>query len=115
MQILTNSGGKSQFKGKKVQEIEKQIKLLSAEEISDRIPILDELINKWKYINKFKKHMVDKYIKNSEKVKETFDKIIKFSDVDNYSELPIIFRKNEEQFSNIDKFISQLEKEIKEK
>ena len=113
--LLFGSDTKNLIKGANSKEIEKQIKLLSAEEISDRIPILDELINKWKYINKFKKHMVDKYIKNSEKVKETFDKIIKFSDVDNYSELPIIFRKNEEQFSNIDKFISQLEKEIKEK
>ena len=113
--LLFGSDTKNLIKGANSKEIEKQIKLLSAEEISDRIPILDELINKWKYINKFKKHMVDKYIKNSEKVKETFDKIIKFSDVDDYSELPIIFRKNEEQFSNIDKFISQLEKEIKEK
>ena len=113
--LLFGSDSKNLIKGKNSKEIERQLKLLSAEEISDRIPILEELINKWKYINKFKKHMIEKYIINSQKIKEAFDRILKYYDSDNYSELPIIFEKNNEQFSNIDKFLAQLGNNITEK
>ena len=113
--LLFGSDSKNLIKGKNSKEIERQLKLLSAEEISDRIPILEELINKWKYINKFKKHMIEKYIINSQKIKEAFDRILQYYDSDNYSELPIIFEKNYEQFSNIDKFLAQLGNNITEK
>ena len=111
MQILTNSGGKSQFKGKNVQEIEKQIKLLKDEEISDRTPIIEEMIHKWKYINKFKKHMIEKYTKNSEMINEAFDRMIKFLGLDDINELPIVYKKIEEQMSNIGIYLSRMENE----
>ena len=113
--LLFGSDSKNLIKGANSKEIERQLKLLSADEISDRIPILEELINKWKYANKFKRHMIDKYIINSEKIKEAFDRILKYYDADNYNELPIIFEKNNEQFNNIDKFLSQLENNVNEK
>ena len=59
--------------------------------------------------------MIEKYIINSEKIKEAFDRILKYYDADNYNELPIIFEKNNEQFNNIDKFLSQLENNVNEK
>ena len=113
--LLFGSDSKNLIKGANSKEIERQLKLLSADEISDRIPILEELINKWKYANKFKRHMIDKYIINSEKIKEAFDRILKYYDADNYNELPIIFEKNNEQFNNIDKFLAQLENNVNEK
>ena len=113
--LLFGSDSKNLIKGANSKEIERQLKLLSADEISDRIPILEELINKWKYTNKFKRHMIEKYIINSEKIKEAFDRILKHYDADNYNELPIIFEKNNEQFNNIDKFLSQLENNVNEK
>ena len=113
--LLFGSDSKNLIKGANSKEIERQLKLLSADEISDRIPILEELINKWKYTNKFKRHMIEKYIINSEKIKEAFDRILKYYDADNYNELPIIFEKNNEQFNNIDKFLAQLENNVNEK
>ena len=95
-------------KNKNEKEIEEQIKKLHNEEISDRIPILDVTLDKWKNINKIKKNMLDKYIKNSEVLKEAFDIIMKFLGVNEYDELPIIFEKNEEQNSNIEMYITQL-------
>ena len=95
-------------KNKNEKEIEEQIKKLHNEEISDRIPILDVTLDKWKNINKIKKNMLDKYIKNSEVLKEAFDIFMKFLGVNEYDELPIIFEKNEEQNSNIEMYITQL-------
>ena len=41
------------------------LKLEDEEEFHDRTPILDSLINKWKYVTKYKKNMLNKYIKHS--------------------------------------------------
>ena len=92
-------------------EIEDRIKTLKAQEISDRIPILDEVINKWKEINKVKKVMLEKYNKNAETIRDAFDIIMKFLGLYNYDELPIIFQKNEEQISSIEMYISELTNE----
>ena len=105
--MATNAMNNSK-KNKNEKEIEEQIKKLHNEEISDRIPILDVTLDKWKNINKIKKNMLDKYIKNSEVLKEAFDIIMKFLGVNEYDELPIIFEKNEEQNSNIEMYITQL-------
>ena len=93
-------------KNKNEKEIEEQNKKLHNEEISDRIPILDVTLDKWKNINKIKKNMLDKYIKNAEVLKEAFDIIMKFLGVHEYDELPIIFEKNEEQNYNIEMYIT---------
>ena len=57
-----------------MQEIEKQIKLLKDEEISDRTPIIEEMIHKWKYINKFKKKNFDEAIKLYQQAIELYPK-----------------------------------------
>ena len=88
--------------------IEEQIKKLKSEEISDRIPILDLIIEKWKNINKTKKNMLIKYNKNSVVVKKSFDIIMKFLGVEDYEELPIIFKKTEEQNASVQMYICQL-------
>lgn len=56
---------------------DEQAKLLAEEDISDRTPILDVLIEKWKFYNKFKKLMLDKYTKNAVAVKDAFERMIK--------------------------------------
>jgi hypothetical protein len=50
---------------------------LEEEDISDRTPILDVLIDKWKFYNKYKKTMLEKYTKNTNLIKEAFDKMMK--------------------------------------
>ena len=114
MAVMTSSGSKGGFKGKNDQELEKQIKALKDEEISDRTPIIEEVVEKWKYINKFKKHMIEKYAQNSNIIHEAFERMMKFLGLENMEELPIVFKKNEEQMSNIKIYISQLENENNE-
>ena len=50
---------KNKSKNKEDDSIEEQIKKLKSEEICDRIPILDLIIEKWKNINKTKKKYVN--------------------------------------------------------
>lgn len=90
------------------QYLQEQFKQLENEEISDRTPILDVLINNWKYVNKYKKNMVEKYISNAQTIREAFARIMTFLGVDEYDELPIIFQKIEEQMSSIEILISDL-------
>ena len=106
--MMATNAMKNSKKNKNEKEIEEQIKKLHNEEISDRIPILDVTLDKWKNINKIKKNMLDKYIKNAEVLKEAFDIIMKFLGVNEYDELPIIFEKNEQHNSNIEMYITQL-------
>ena len=109
-------------KSKHLREIAENIKnknndntaynILIRGEISDRTPILDILINKCKYTYKFQKHMVEKYIKNSKDIKEVFDKIKKFLNLENYNEIPIVYKKLDNQMQNINFYINFLSKEI---
>ena len=109
-------------KSKHLREIAENIKnknndntaynILIRDEISDRTPILDILINKCKYTYKFQKHMVEKYIKNSKDIKEVFDKIKKFLNLENYNEIPIVYKKLDNQMQNINFYINFLSKEI---
>jgi hypothetical protein len=55
---------------------EKQ-KLLIEENLSDRTPILDILIEKWKVYNKYKKQMMEKYSRNTVSIKEAFENMRK--------------------------------------
>ena len=106
---------KQKNKSKEDDSIEEQIKKLKSEEICDRIPILDLIIEKWKNINKTKKQMLKKYNKNSEILKKnseilkkSLELIKKFLGVEDYSELPIIYKKTEEQFSSVQMYICNL-------
>ena len=103
MFILSNDSTNALFKGVKDKELEKQLKLISNEEISDRTPIIEELIKKWKYTNKCEKYMINKYLNNSIMIiKDIFQRIMCYNEVRSYDDLILIFQKNEEQMNNVD-------------
>ena len=106
--IMAKQVMKQKNKSKEDDSIEEQIKKLKSEEICDRIPILDLIIEKWKNINKTKKQMLKKYNKNSEILKKSLELIKKFLGVEDYSEIPIIYKKTEEQFSSVQMYICNL-------
>jgi len=106
--IMARQVMKKKEKTKEDDSIEEQIKKLKSEEICDRIPILDLIIEKWKNINKNKKNMLLKYNQNSLVLKKSFDIIMKFLGVEDYEELPIIYKKTEEQMASIQTYICEL-------
>jgi len=106
--IMAKQVMKQKNKSKEDDSIEEQIKKLKSEEICDRIPILDLIIEKWKNVNKTKKQMLKKYNKNSETLKKSLELIKKFLGVEDYSELPVIYKKTEEQFSSVQMYICNL-------
>lgn len=108
------TGSKAQFKGSSDKDIEKQIKMLAAEEISDRTPILDICIDKWKEINKLKKTTIDRHAENCIEIEKAFEKITKFLDLDSFKELPAVFKKTEEQMANIGFYEEKLDLQIDE-
>ena len=114
--IMAKQVMKKKNKSKEDDSIEEQIKKLKSEEICDRIPILDLIIEKWKNINKNKKNMLIKYNKNSLVLKKSFDIIMKFLGVEDLEELPIIYKKTQEQMASIQTYICELlnEKHFKE-
>jgi hypothetical protein len=95
-------------------DIEKQIKLLAEEEISDRTPILDIAIEKWTEINKSKKITLETHYENCVKIEEAFKKLTNFLGLDNFSELPTVFKKTEQQISNINFYNEKLDLQIDE-
>ena len=109
-QVMKQKGNNKNknIQNKEDDSIEEQIKKLKSEEICDRIPILDLIIEKWKNVNKTKKQMLLKYNKNSTILKKSLDLIMKFLGVEDYSELPVIYKKTEEQFSNVQIYICNL-------
>lgn len=56
---------------------DEKAKQLYEENLSDRTPILDVLIEKWKVYNKFKKQMLEKYTRNTISIKEAFENMRK--------------------------------------
>lgn len=102
---------KSTFKGSNAIELENQIKLMANEEISDRTPILEQIVNKWKSINKVKKYMIEKYENNSIAIKQAFQGMMEYLQINQYEDLPIIFKKAMNQMANINIYSNQLENE----
>ncbi len=94
-----------------VKKEDNEAALMADEDISDRAPILEALIEKWKYYIKTKKIMLDKYIRNSSSIRESFDKMIQYLGTDSYESLPFILEKMEAQMSTIEMFISKLNNE----
>lgn len=90
---------------------EDEMKKMESEDISDRTPILDILIEKWKYFNKQKKFMIDKYSRNASALKEAFDKMMNYLGVESLDDIPDLLEKVEDQMSNINMFISSLNNE----
>ena len=109
---LLGSGSPSHFKGMNDKDIERQIKLLAEEEISDRTPILDLAIDKWTEINKSKKLTIERHFENCVKIEDAFKKLTNYLGLDDFSQLPTVFRKTEQQISNINFYNEKLDLEI---
>jgi len=111
---LLGSGSPTHFKGMNDKDVEKQIKMLAEEEISDRTPILDLEIEKWTEINKSKKNTIDTHFENCVKIEEAFKKLTNILGLDDFSELPTVFQKTEQQISNINFYNEKLDLQIDE-
>ena len=109
---LLGSGSPAHFKGMNDKDIEKQIKMLAEEEISDRTPILDIAIEKWTEINKSKKITLERHYENCVKIEEAFKTLTNFLGLDDFTELPTVFRKTEQQISNINFYNEKLDLQI---
>ena len=84
------------------------------DEIQDRMPILDSLLNKWNYIIKYKKQMINKYINYGNQIRNTFDKLILLLGLERYDELPQIYEKDEIQMAKIDELLSKTTNDVEE-
>ena len=73
------------------------IMITDRDEIQDRIPILDGLLGKWNHTIKYKKQMINKYIANSAKIKDTLDKLLLVLGLENYEDLPQVYEMEEAQ------------------
>lgn len=82
------------------------------EEISDRTPVLDILIEKYKYFNKLMKLMIDKYTKNRVGLSDALERIMKFLGIEKYDNIPVILKKYEDQTSSIEMLLSKLSIEL---
>ena len=98
-------------KGKKSSKQESQE---DQDEIQDRMPILDVLLDKWIFIIKYKKQMINKYINYSSQIRNAFDKLIFFLGLEKYDELPLIYEKDEEQIAKIDELLSRTTNDVEE-
>lgn len=103
---LSNKGMPSNSRNK---DIELEIKRLQDEEIMDRIPMLDLCIEKWRVINSIKKSSIQIFQQNSTKIREAFNKLTKYIGIDSFTELPLVFKKTEQQMSNINIYKEKLE------
>ena len=88
------------------------IKIDDTDEIHDRMPILDTLINKWKYITRFKKNMLNRYTKHAKDVKISLDKLLKFLGLDELAILPDVIAKELKQLNEINIYLSDLTTEV---
>ena len=109
---LLGSGSPTHFKGTSDKDIEKQLKMLAEEEVSDRTPILDLEIEKWTEINKTKKITLQRHYENCIKIEEAFKKLTNFLGLDDFSQLPEVFKKTEQQSSNINFYIEKLDLQL---
>ena len=104
--------GKKFSKSNNNPEIIKELKRIEDDKISDRIPILDECLQKWREVNKEKKDSITKYTKNCTKIREAFENLAIHLDLDSISYLPEVFQKTEERESNINFQLEKLENEL---
>ena len=103
---LSNKGMSSSTRDK---DMEMELKKLADEEIMDRIPMLDICIEKWRVINNIKKTSIQIFQQNSTKIRDAFNKLTKYIGLDSFKELPIVYRKTEQQMSNINMYKEKLE------
>ena len=102
---------KSSLKSSRDKDIELEIKKMADEQIMDRIPILEMSIEKWKEINSIKKNSIQIYQQNSSKIRDALNKLTKCIGLDSFTQLPLVFKKTEQQMSNINIYKEKLEVE----
>ena len=108
---LKKKGNMKEKDKMKNKELLKELKKIEDEEINDRTPILDELLEKWRTVNKQKKNNVDNYINNCTKIRDALENLAIYLDLTSISYLPEIFQKTEQKLSNINFQVERLENE----
>ena len=103
---LSNKGMSTSSRDK---DMEAELKKLADEEIMDRTPMLDVCIEKWRAINNIKKTSIQIFQQNSSKIREAFEKLTSYIGLDSFEELPIVYKKTEQQMSNINMYKEKLE------
>ncbi len=103
---LSNKGMSTSSRDK---DMEAELKKLADEEIMDRTPMLDVCIEKWRAINNIKKTSIQIFQQNSSKIREAFEKLTAYIGLDSFEELPIVYKKTEQQMSNINMYKEKLE------
>lgn len=103
---LSNKGMATSTRDK---ETEMELKKLADEEIMDRTPMLDLCIEKWRVINNIKKTSIQIFQQNSTKIRDAFNKLTKYVGLDSFKELPLVYKKTEQQMSNINMYKEKLE------
>ena len=103
---LSNKGMATSTRDK---ETEMELKRLADEEIMDRTPMLDLCIEKWRVINNIKKTSIQIFQQNSTKIRDAFNKLTKYVGLDSFKELPLVYKKTEQQMSNINMYKEKLE------
>lgn len=109
-QIKGNKLSLSYNKNKNI-EIQNGLKRIEDEKISDRTPILDECLQKWREVNKEKKESLNKYTQNCSKIRDALENLAIHLDLDSISYLPEIFQKTEQRLSNINFQLEKLQNE----
>ena len=100
---------KSSLKSSRDKDIELEIKKLADEQIMDRTPMLDISIQKWREINSIKKTSIQIFQQNSTKIRDALKKLTKCVGLDSFDQLPLVFKKTEQQMSNINMYKEKLE------
>jgi hypothetical protein len=88
------------------------IKIEDQDKIHDRMPILDVLIDKWRYIIKYKRNMLNKYIRYANEIRNSFYKLIEYLGLEKLDKLPEIYSKSEQQMSAIESYLSSISTEV---
>ena len=88
------------------------MKIEDQDKIHDRMPILDVLIDKWRYIIKYKRNMLNKYIRYANEIRNSFYKLIEYLGLEKLDKLPEIYSKNEQQMSAIESYLSSIQTEV---
>ena len=83
-------------------------KLEEDEMIRDRTPILDRLIEKYTFFNTQRKKILERYQKNTMILRESFDTLLDLLGLNDYSEIPTVIDKMENQHAEIEMYCSKL-------
>ena len=95
-------------------DMEEELRKLADEEIMDRTPILDVCIEKWRAINNIKKTSIKIFHDNSCKIREALNGLTSYIGLDSFEELPLVYKKTEQQMSNINIYKEKLETQNEE-